>query len=88
MTNFTALQKQLYQPKKRHKTDSDEAVPQKTTAADEAARGGVVVNSSECMLLAQEFCEPSSNTERLSVKDRMRVPVSYDDLIEEGEIHE
>ena len=84
MIKFTPLQKQLWQSKKNQKTDTnEETVSQNTCAPDEAA-GGEVLSSSEHMPEAQHAPEPSdSNKGRKSVHDRMRVPVSYDDLFEE-----
>ena len=89
MVAFTPLQKQLWQPKKRQKTDTNEAAVSQNMCAPDEAAGGEVLNSSEHMPEVQHGPEPSdSNKERKSVHDRMRVPVSYDDLFEEGEIQE
>lgn len=89
MINFGHLQKQLWQPKKRQKVEMNEpAVSNNTNGPDEAA-GGEVFNSSDHLPGEEDAAEPSySNKEQISVRDRMRVPVSYDDLFEEGEIHE
>lgn len=50
---------------------------------------GEVLNGSEPKLKAQDKPEASKPSNgRISALDRIRVPIVYDDLLEEGEIQE
>ncbi|XP_020266901.1 uncharacterized protein LOC109842434, partial [Asparagus officinalis] len=89
MAKGREFEKQLLQPKKRQKTNTNEEAVSPNTSAPDQATEEEVFNGSERISEVQSAPElPDSIKGRVSVHDRVRVPVSYDDLFEEGEIHE
>ncbi|KAJ6840697.1 uncharacterized protein M6B38_118195 [Iris pallida] len=87
MAKGKEFEKQLWRPKKKQMTNKNGAKgPQ---SVPDEAKGGEVLHSSEHVAEMQQGLEPSGSSKgHLSVQDRIRLPVSYEDLYEEGEIHE
>lgn len=87
MAKGKEFEKQLWRPKEKQMTNRNDAKgPQ--SVPDEAT-GGEVLHSSKHVPEMQQGLEPSGSSKgRVSLQDRIRLPVSYEDLYEEGEIHE
>ncbi|WOK98585.1 hypothetical protein Cni_G07297 [Canna indica] len=82
MAKAKEFEKQFWVSKSKMRSNKDGA----PSVPDEAAE---IWNSSENGANVQDKLESSDpNPQRKNVVDRMRVPVSYEDLLEEGEIHE
>lgn len=83
---FSSFQKQLRQPKYKQKSNRNEDTSsQSTIVPDEDAE---IPYDSKQISNAQEGLPSDGKMERKSVLERIRLPVSYDDLFEEGEIQE
>lgn len=74
------------QKKKQATNRNDSEAPQ--NAPDEATGGDVLDNSKHLPEMQQGLESADSSKGRISVRDRIRLPVSYEDLYEEGEVHE
>ncbi|KAJ6814763.1 uncharacterized protein M6B38_138135 [Iris pallida] len=83
MAKGKEFEKQLWQPKKRQATNRTDA-----EAPQNASGGDVVDNSKQLPEMQQGLESADSSKGRISVRDRIRLPVSYEDLYEEGEVHE
>ncbi|KAJ0971385.1 hypothetical protein J5N97_019344 [Dioscorea zingiberensis] len=89
MAKGKEFEKQLRQPKRVQTIEGKEEDTSKCSTHAPIAAAGEVLDGSESMLKAQDNVESSKpSTDRISVLDRIRAPVSYDDLFEEGEIQE
>ncbi|XP_039121481.1 uncharacterized protein LOC120258189 [Dioscorea cayenensis subsp. rotundata] len=89
MAKGKEFEKQFRQPKHAQKVeDKEEGISEcRTQAPMDGA--GEVLNGSEPKLKAQDKPEASKPSNgRISALDRIRVPIVYDDLLEEGEIQE
>ncbi|KAH7686432.1 phosphorylated adapter RNA export protein [Dioscorea alata] len=89
MAKGKEFEKQFRQPKRAQKVeDKEEGISEcRTQASIDGA--GEVLNYSEPKPKAQDKPEASKPSNgRISALDRIRVPIVYDDLLEEGEIQE
>ncbi|XP_072973959.1 uncharacterized protein [Typha angustifolia] len=86
MTKGKEFEKQFRQPKHKQMTARNEdTCSQGTFVPDEEAE---VLDSPEQLATIQQGPSSDCKPGRKPVVDRLRVPVAYDDLFEEGEIHE
>ncbi|PKA50245.1 hypothetical protein AXF42_Ash017839 [Apostasia shenzhenica] len=81
--------KQFRQPQKLQHPNKNNAVSPDRNSLEATTNGEPSSDASKTAPVAQKEHELSSSQNGgSSVKDRIRMPVSYDDLFEEGEIHE
>uniref|UniRef100_A0A6V7QTB6 Phosphorylated adapter RNA export protein n=1 Tax=Ananas comosus var. bracteatus TaxID=296719 RepID=A0A6V7QTB6_ANACO len=86
MVKGREFEKQLRQPKyKQISNKNEDTSSQSTIVPDEDAE---IPYDSKQISNAQEGLPSDGKMERKSVLERIRLPVSYDDLFEEGEIQE
>ncbi|KAG0474250.1 hypothetical protein HPP92_013936 [Vanilla planifolia] len=87
MAKGKEFEKQFREPQIKYSSNKNDVISQTETVTVDA--GKRPSNSSESIECSQQMRRPSeSRKQHSSARDRIRVPVAYDDLFEEGEIHE
>lgn len=88
---ISSLQKQFRYTKRPQMSRNEDASSQGSALIDdeiEAQEQTEVLDDPEQLDDAEKAPPSDNKAQRKPLADRIRVPVSYDDLFEEGEIHE